>query len=62
MKILLPLRQHVGGPCKPIVEIGSEVKKGQLIAVPDGLGANIHSSVHGKVTCIDEHAVEIDAQ
>ncbi|MTI71335.1 MAG: hypothetical protein FH751_13895, partial [Firmicutes bacterium] len=36
------LKQHVGGPCKPIVSKGEEVKKGQLIAEPEGLGANIH--------------------
>ncbi|KDR93860.1 proline reductase-associated electron transfer protein PrdC [Peptoclostridium litorale DSM 5388] len=61
MKIVLPLRQHVGGPCKPIVQMGSEVKKGQLIAVPEGLGANIHSSVYGKVALVDENSITIEA-
>ena len=61
MNIVLPLKQHVGCPCRPIVEVGSELKKGQLIAVPEGLGANIHSSVYGRVTCIGENAIEIDA-
>ena len=44
------LRQHVGAPCAPCVEVGAEVKKGTLIATPTGLGANIFSSVYGKVT------------
>ena len=35
------LRQHVGAPCAPCVEVGADVKKGTLIAVPTGLGANI---------------------
>ena len=35
------LRQHVGAPCAPCVEVGAEVKKGTLIATPTGLGANI---------------------
>lgn len=61
MKIVLPLRQHIGKPCKSIVEVGEEVKKGQLIAVPEGLGANIHSSVYGKITSIDEQSIEIAA-
>lgn len=61
MKIVLPLKQHVGGPCKPIVRIGEEVKKGQLIAVPEGLGTNIHSSVYGKVIEINEDEIIIHA-
>lgn len=59
--IRIELRQHVGAPCKPIVEIGKSVKKGELIAVPTGLGANIHSSVYGKVTSIDDTAINIEA-
>lgn len=57
MEISILLKQHVGGPCKPIVEVGQDVKKGELIAVPEGLGANIHSSVYGKVTAINEAVV-----
>ena len=43
MVLRLELRQHVGAPCRPIVSVGEHVKKGQLIAEPTGLGANIHS-------------------
>ncbi len=59
-KVKLLLRQHVGGPDKPIVEVGQKVKRGELIAVPEGLGANIHSSVDGVVTEINE-AIVIEA-
>lgn len=59
MDISILLRQHVGGPCKPIVSEGEEVKRGQLIAVPEGLGANIHSSVSGKVKKIVEDRILI---
>ena len=31
------LRQHVGAPCAPCVEVGADEKKGTLIAVPTGL-------------------------
>lgn len=48
------LRQHVGAPCAPCVEVGAEVKKGTLIATPTGLGANIFSSVYVKVTEIQK--------
>lgn len=55
------LSQHVGAPCQAIVEVGEEVKRGQLIATPTGLGANIHSSVSGKVIEINEKSIIIDA-
>lgn len=61
MEISILLRQHVGAPCKPIVKVGKAVKKGQLIAVPEGLGANIHSSVFGKVIGIDDSKIIISA-
>ncbi|KPU27042.1 electron transporter RnfC [Caloranaerobacter sp. TR13] len=61
MRIILPLKQHVGNRCKPIVKKGDEVTKGQLIAVPDGLGTNIHSSVYGKVIELNDDYVFIEA-
>ncbi|SFH69553.1 proline reductase-associated electron transfer protein PrdC [Tindallia magadiensis] len=62
MNIVLPLRQHVGAPCQPKVSVGDMVKRGQLIAVPQGLGANIHASVHGKVEEVTEEAIVISPQ
>ena len=47
-------------PCAPCVEVGAEVKKGTLIATPTGLGANIFSSVYGKVTEITEDRIIIE--
>ena len=54
------LHQHVGAPCAPCVEVGAEVKKGTLIATPTGLGANIFSSVYGKVTEITDDRIIIE--
>lgn len=56
-----PLRMHVGAPCEAIVKIGDEVKRGQLIAKPTALGANIHSSVTGVVKNIDDTTIYIEA-
>ena len=53
-KIHIPLKQHVGGPCQAIVNVGDHVKRGQLVAVPAGLGANIHVSLSGVVEEITE--------
>ena len=53
-EIHIPLKQHVAGPCQAIVNVGDHVKRGQLIAVPAGLGANIHASLSGVVEEITE--------
>ena len=54
------LKQHIGAPCVPTVGVGDRVKKGSLLAMPYGLGANIFSSVEGVITAIDETAVTIE--
>ena len=43
------LKQHVGAPCRPVVKEGEKVQKGTLLAKPQGLGANLFSSVYGVV-------------
>ncbi len=54
-RVSIPLSQHTGAPCKPVVSIGQDVKKGELIGEPGGfVSAPVHSSVSGKVTAIAE--------
>ena len=60
-KIVLPLKQHVGGPCQPVIRIGDSVQRGQLIAVPHGLGANIHASYSGTITEVTDTCIVMDA-
>lgn len=60
MKLVLPLKQHVGAPCTPVVKVGDEVKRGQLIAKPAGLGANIHASANGKIVEVNENEIAIE--
>ena len=57
--IVLPLKQHVGAPCKAIVSEGEYVKRGQLIAVPGGLGANIHASYSGTITKVTDTDIRL---
>nr|WP_320023886.1 electron transport complex subunit RsxC [uncultured Acetobacterium sp.] len=55
-KAIIPVQQHAGAPCAPIVAKGDLVKKGQLIATTDAfVSANVHASISGKVTDIGEY-------
>jgi len=54
-RVVIPLSQHLGAPCKPFVTIDQEVKKGELIGEPTGfVSAPVHSSVSGRVIAIGE--------
>lgn len=53
--VIIPLSQHLGAPCKALVSIGQEVKKGEMIGEPGGfVSAPVHASVSGKVVSIAE--------
>ncbi len=53
------LKQHIGAPCNPIVKAGDEVKRGQCIAEPSGLGAKIFSSISGKVETVNDTEIVV---
>jgi electron transport complex protein RnfC len=54
-RVVIPLSQHLGAPCSPVVQIGQEVKRGELIGKADAfVSAPVHSSVSGKVIAISE--------
>lgn len=49
-RVYIPLSQHIGAPCTPLVKPGDHVLRGQLIgAVGTGLGAPVHASISGTV-------------
>ncbi|MBN1298413.1 MAG: SLBB domain-containing protein [Actinobacteria bacterium] len=60
-EVKIYLLQHVGAPSEPVVALGEAVISGQLIAkIPDGkLGANIHSSINGRVADINKDYIII---
>lgn len=60
-RIKLPLKQCVGGPDVPQVKVGDVVKRGQLVGVPQGLGAYLHASASGTVVEVTDDYVAIDA-
>ncbi len=52
-KVTIPMQQHIGAPCEPLVKVGDEVAVGQLIGDTDKfVSAPIHASVSGTVTAI----------
>ena len=56
--LVIPLRQHIGNPAKPLVSVGERVLKGQMIAAASGaISTAVHASSSGVVTAIDEQPV-----
>jgi len=52
---VIPLQQHIGAPCEPVVAVGEKVKMGQLIGESQKfISASVHSSVSGEVVAIEE--------
>ena len=53
-RVYIPLSQHIGAPCAPLVVVGAQVKKGQRIGEGKGfVSSPIHASVSGKVVGIE---------
>ena len=52
-QVTIPMQQHVGAPCKPLVKVGDLVQVGQKIADSDAfVSAPIHASISGKVSAV----------
>ncbi len=52
-RYVLPLSQHTGAPCKPVVKPGERVARGQVVAGPGGfVSTTLHSPVTGRVSAI----------
>lgn len=48
--VTIPMQQHIGAPCKPVVKVGDEVYVGTVIGDSEAfVCAPVHSSVSGKV-------------
>lgn len=70
-KVLIPMLQHIGAPCNPLVKKGDYVKVGQKIGDCEAyVSSPVHSSVSGTVTDVRPYpypggiavqAVEIEA-
>ncbi len=57
-RLVIPLHQHVGNRAKPVVEVGAQVLKGQLIGRAEGrLSSAVHAPTSGTVLAIDMQQV-----
>ncbi len=52
-QVVIPLRQHIGAPCKPLVQVGDRVLMGQKIGDNEGMCVPVHASVSGTVVAIE---------
>ena len=61
-RVSIPLKQHAGSAAIPVVNAGSHVHMGDLLAIPQPgkLGARVHASIDGTVTVMND-AIAIEA-
>lgn len=63
-RVEIDMLQHIGAPAKPCVSLYDEVHKNQKIGeIQEGkLGANIHASIDGTVTFVDNTKIVINVK
>jgi Na+-translocating ferredoxin:NAD+ oxidoreductase RnfC subunit len=65
-KVGIKLKQHIGAPCEPAVNVGDRVTKGQVLGRPPvtngkaALGCPVHASIDGVVTAIANGVVWLE--
>ena len=52
-QVVIPMQQHIGAPCQPLVSVGDRVLRGQKIGDGEGLCVPVHASVSGTVVGIE---------
>ena len=57
-RYVVPLRQHIGTPARPLVQVGDRVLKGQMIGAAEGyVSTAVHAPTSGKVVAVEPRAV-----
>ena len=51
--LVVPMSQHIGAPCQPLVKKGDLVTVGQKIGDNQGLSVPVHAPVSGKVKAVE---------
>lgn len=52
--VVIPMSQHIGAPCRPLVKKGDHVTLGQKIGDGEGLCVPVHASVSGTVKAVEK--------
>lgn len=52
-QVVIPMSQHIGVPCTPLVQVGDKVLRGQKIGDGEGLCVPVHASVSGTVVAVE---------
>lgn len=53
-RYIVPLRQHIGAPARPLVTAGEPVLRGQLIGAPEGyVSTGVHAPASGTVLAVE---------
>ena len=52
-QVVIPMQQHIGAPCTPLVQVGDHVLRGQKIGDGEGLCVPVHASVSGTVVAVE---------
>ena len=56
-RVVIPMSQHIGAPCSPLVKVGDAVKLGQKIGDGEGVCSPVHAPVSGTVTAVEQMTV-----
>ena len=52
-QVVIPMVQHIGAPCTPLVQVGDRVWRGTKVGDGEGLCVPVHASVAGKVIAVE---------
>ena len=52
-QVVIPMVQHIGVPCTPLVQVGDRVLRGTKVGDGEGLCVPVHASVAGKVIAVE---------
>ncbi len=56
-RYVVPMRQHIGTPARPLVAVGDRVLRGQMIGAPEGyVSTAVHAPTSGRVVAVEASA------
>jgi electron transport complex protein RnfC len=57
-RYVVPMRQHIGAPARPLVAVGEQVLRGQMVGAAEGyVSTAVHAPTSGRVVAVEPCAV-----